>query len=152
MAMNTITCPGCGQQANAFGSVTSCWCDKMYCDHLQGLFASYSCTHCGSSGETPEALRHKEHQLSKFKAEMDRDAHGLLVELEGKVKSTFATKSVSVEGPALQVAFSSGASATVTVENPYSTPAEFQVVSSGCTRKAKGKAELKASLEAIAGE
>lgn len=150
--MNTITCPGCGQQANAFGSVTSCWCDKMYCDHLQGLFASYSCTHCGSSGETPEALRHKEHQLSKFKAEMESDARDLLVDIEGKVKSTFSTRSVSLVGPALQVEFSSGASATVTVENPYSSPAEFQVVSSRGTEKAKGKAELKQSLAAVAGE
>ncbi|MEX6780173.1 hypothetical protein [Pseudomonas aeruginosa] len=150
--MNTITCPGCGQQANAFGSVTSCWCDKMYCDHVQGLFASYSCTHCGSSGETPEAMRHKEHQLSKFKAEMDNDSHDLLVEIEGKVKSTFATQSAAVVGQELQVAFSSGASASVTVTNPYSSPAEFQVVSNGGTQKAKGKAELKQSLAAIAGE
>lgn len=150
--MNTITCPGCGQQANAFGSVTSCWCDKMYCDHVQGLFASYSCTNCGSSGETPEAKRHNDHQLSKFKAEMDRDAHDLLVDIEGKVKSTFSTQSAAIVGAELQVAFSSGTSATVTVENPYSTPAEFQVVSSGSTQKAKGKAELKQSLAAIAGE
>ncbi|HBP1602333.1 TPA: hypothetical protein L5U90_003437 [Pseudomonas aeruginosa] len=149
--MNTINCPNCGQQANAFGSVTSCWCDKMYCDHLQGMFANYSCTHCGSSGETPEAVRHKEHQLSKFQAEMERDARDLLIDIEGKVKSTFSTESVSLVGAALQVAFSNGASATVTVKSPYSSPAEFQVVSAQGSQTAKGKADLKQSLAAIAG-
>lgn len=149
--MNTITCPSCGQQANAFGSVTSCWCDKMYCDHLQGLFANYSCTHCGATGETPEAVRHKEHQLSKFEAEMERDTRSLLVDLEGKVRSTFSTESVSLVGSALQVAFSNGASATVTVKSPYASPVEFQVVSGKGSSTAKGKADLKQSLAAIAG-
>lgn len=148
--MNTISCPECGQQATAFGSVTSCGCDKMYCDHVQGLFREYSCKHCGASGATPQYVRFKEHQFSKIQADVEREARDLLVGIQGKVKSTFSTESVSVVGSELQVAFSNGCCATVTVTNPYSSPAEFQVVSNDDTQKARNEAQLRQTLAAIA--
>lgn len=71
--MNTIECPKCGKDANAFGSPINCWCDKQYCDHLTGMFSEYKCKHCGSNGETPQLTRHKEIGYAKFQAELAKD-------------------------------------------------------------------------------
>ena len=91
--MSTITCPNCGNEASAYGSVMNCWCDKMYCDHTDGMFATYSCA-CGSSGQTPQAWQHQAHQEAKFLAEMARDVSALLATLPNTIKTTFQTESV----------------------------------------------------------
>lgn len=147
--MNTITCPACGQQAKAFGSVTSCWCDKMYCNHLNGMFANYSCA-CGSSGETPDAVQHREHQHSKFEREMADDVSKLLSTLPAKIKETFSTQSVSATRSDVQAVFANGRSVVVTVTNVYSSPKQFQVASNGEVYSASGGEALKSELAKIA--
>lgn len=147
--MNTITCPACGQQAKAFGSVTSCWCDKMYCDHLNGMFANYSCA-CGSSGETPDAKQHREHQHSKFAEEMADEISKLLSTLPAKIKGTFPTQSVIATYSDVQVVFANGRSAVVTVTGFYKTPQQFQVASNGQVYPVSGGEALKLALANIA--
>ena len=147
--MNTITCPDCGKEASAFGSVNNCWCDKMYCDHTDGMFATYSCA-CGSSGQTPHARQHHAHQEAKFLAEMARDVSTLLATLPDKIKATFQTESVIASYSDVQVVFKNGRSATVTVTSVYSDPKEFQVRSGAHTVAAKGGSELRDALASIA--
>jgi len=147
--MSTITCPSCGNEASAFGTVTGCWCDKMYCDHTNGMFSSYSCD-CGSSGETPQAKQHREHQESKFMAEMADDVAALLATLPPKITGTFPTQSVFASYTDVQVTFSNGRSAVITVTGVYSTPKEFNVFSGGQIVAVKGGEELKTVLASIA--
>ena len=147
--MSTITCPDCGNEASAYGSVTNCWCDKMYCDHTQGMYASYSCA-CGSSGVTPQARQHQEHQEAKFLAEMARDVAALLVTLPDKIRGTFPTQSVIATDSDVQVVFSNGCSAVITVTCVYANPKEFEVSNNYQTVAAKGGVELKALLANIA--
>lgn len=147
--MNTITCPACGQQAKAYGSVTNCWCDKMYCDHLNGMFSNYSCT-CGSSGETPDAAQHRSHQQSKFEREMEEDISKLLATLPAKIRETFPTQSVTATYSDVQVVFANGRSAVVTVTGVYATPKEFQIASNGQVYPVSGGEALKSALASIA--
>lgn len=147
--MNTITCPDCGNEASAFGTVNNCWCDKMYCDHTDGMFATYSCS-CGSSGQTPQARQHHAHQEAKFLAEMARDVSALLATLPNKIKATFQTESAIASYSDVHVVFKNGRSATITVTCVYSTPNEFQVASSNQLDVAKGGSELRAALASIA--
>ena len=147
--MSTITCPNCGNEASAFGSVTGCWCDKMYCDHTNGMFASYSCD-CGASGETPQAKQHRDHQESKFMAEMADDVSALLATLPSKIKETFQTQSVLATYTDVQVTFGNGRSVVITVTGVYSTPKEFNVFSGGQIFVAQGGQELKIALAGIA--
>ena len=147
--MSTITCPSCGNEASAFGTVMNCWCDKMYCDHTSGMFASYSCA-CGSRGETPQATQHREHQTSKFMAEMASDIEALLATLPTKIQHSFQTQSVSASASNVQVTFNNGRSAVITVTGVYSTPKEFQVSGAGRVVAVKGGSELKAALSSIA--
>lgn len=147
--MNTITCPDCGKEASAFGTVNNCWCDKMYCDHTDGMFATYSCA-CGSSGQTPQARQHHAHQEAKFLAEMARDVSVLLTALPNKIKATFQTESAIANYSDVQVVFKNGRSATITVTDVYSTPKEFLVASSNQLVVAKGGSELRDALASIA--
>lgn len=147
--MSTITCPNCGNEASAYGSVMNCWCDKMYCDHTDGMFATYSCS-CGSSGETPQARQHQAHQEAKFLAEMARDVSALLATLPDKIHATFQTESAIANYSDVQVVFKNGRSATITVTEVYSTPKEFQVATSNQLVVAKGGSELRAALANIA--
>jgi hypothetical protein len=148
--MNTITCPDCGNQASAFGTVENCWCDKMYCDHTRDMFASYKCA-CGSSGDTPQAKQHRQHQESKFQAEMAVDVEKLLGTLPAKITGSFQTQSLHATGVDVQVVFINGRSATITVSSVYSKPPEFQVTSGGQPALAKGGEALRAVLTSIAG-
>ena len=147
--MNTITCPGCGNEASAFGTVTNCWCDKMYCDHTRDMFASFSCA-CGCSGETPQAKQHREHQYAKFQAEMAADVGAVIARLEEKIRQTFQLQSISCSDSDVHAIFSSGRSAVITVSGVYATPKEFQVASEGQTVTVKGGSELKALLDSLA--
>ena len=147
--MSTIRCPDCGSAASAYGSVTHCWCDKMYCDHTQDMFATYSCA-CGSGGVTPQARQHQEHQEAKFLAEMARDVSALLATLPNKIRGAFQTQSVMASDSQVQVVFSNGCSAAITVTCVYSNPWGFQVISNYQTVVAKGGGELKAALASIA--
>ncbi|MEC4240598.1 hypothetical protein [Pseudomonas sp. DSV-1] len=147
--MSTITCPSCGNEASAFGTVTNCWCDKMYCDHTSGMFASYSCT-CGSRGVTPEAKQHQEHQEAKFLNEMARDVSALLMTLPSIITETFSVQSAIANYEDVQVVFTNGRSAAITVTCVYSIPKEFQVASNDQIVVAKGGRELKAALASIA--
>mgnify|MGYP003601381774 CR=1 FL=1 len=147
--MSTITCPNCGNEASAYGTVMNCWCDKMYCDHTSGMYASFNCA-CGASGETPQARQHREHQQAKFLAEMDRDVADLLSDLAAKIRQTFHTQSVSASSSEVLVTFSNGCTAGVTVTGVYSTPKEFQLSSAGQVIAVKGGSNLKAALAKIA--
>lgn len=147
--MNTITCPACGQEAKAYGTVSGCWCDKMYCDHLNGMYANYSCE-CGSSGETPDVVQFRAHQLAKFEQEMGEDISKLLSTLPAKIRETFPTKSVSATYSDVQVVFANGRSAVVTVTGIYSTPKKYQVASDGQVYPVSGAEALKLALGKIA--
>ena len=147
--MSTITCPDCGNEASAYGTVMNCWCDKMYCDHTDGMYERYSCA-CGSSGQTPQVRQHREHQEAKFLAQMARDVADLLSGLPARIKESFQTLSVCASGFDVQVTFSNGCSAVVSVTGVYSTPKEFQVSSAGHVINVKGGNELKAALAKLA--
>lgn len=147
--MSTITCPNCGNEASAYGSVMNCWCDKMYCDHTNGMYESYSCA-CGSSGQTPQARQHHEHQQAKFLAEMAREIADLLSGLAASIRQTFHTQSVWASSSEVLVTFSNGCTAGVTVTGVYSTPKEFQLSSAGQVIAVKGGSNLKAALAKIA--
>lgn len=148
--MSTITCPNCGNnEARAYGSVMNCWCDKMYCDHTSDMYASFSCA-CGASGETPQARQHREHQEAKFLAEMARDVEDELAAIAAAIRQTPQTQNVSASCCEVQVTFSNGCTAVVTVTCVYSTPKEFQVSSAGQVVAVKGGSNLKAALAKIA--
>lgn len=57
----TIECPKCGEEANAWGRV-SCWCDKDFCTGQRcgadDLAEQFECKACGASGTTPKAERY----------------------------------------------------------------------------------------------
>jgi len=113
------------------------------------MFASYSCD-CGASGETPQAKQHRDHQESKFMAEMADDVSALLATLPSKIKETFQTQSVLATYTDVQVTFGNGRSVVITVTGVYSTPKEFNVFSGGQIFVAQGGQELKIALAGIA--